>query len=320
VTQQEVLHEVTACTVVRDDDDPVAQWAGAFLEQSLPRAAYDLVVVDATPSGAVSAALEEIARDLRVEVVRIPAGTSHGAACNIAWQRATAPRVGFLSVTAIASDNWVERVALALQRGRRVVTGRWTPATASLTSAGPGSYRLWATPREAVPASTEQLAFNRKDLADVGGFNELIVEPDLCDTDVVARLVEAGVDFSFAQRVMATEDVGSTDMSSMLAARRRAVPVRRLLRERPQTRGRMLIAGLWQVREAEAALAAVGLLLAVKDRRYAALAAPWVHERTCRTPRAGGSRRRWIVLPGVLAFDVLDAVLAVAQRFDPNDR
>jgi hypothetical protein len=82
----------------------------------------------------------------------------------------------------------------------------------------------------------------------------------------------------------------------------------------------MLIAGLWQVREAEAALAAVGLLLAVKDRRYAALAAPWVHERTCRTPRAGGSRRRWIVLPGVLAFDVLDAVLAVAQRFDPNDR
>ena len=88
-----------------------------------------------------------------------------------------------------------------------------------------------------------------------------------------------------------------------------------VLAQHPRARARLLLGGLFTRRShAEALLAVAGVLLAGRDRRAALLAAPWLHERLCLTPAAGGNRRRCFVLPGVLAFDVYDATLATAAR------
>jgi hypothetical protein len=315
----DVVHEITVCTVVRNDDDPVDRWLRALDDQSASRAAFDVVVVDASPSAVVGRLAKEFSDTLRVTVVRADPASSPGAALNAGWRTASAAGVGFLSVHAVASRSWAEEAARALHRGRRAVSGRWLPTTESLPLAGKGSLGLWSTPYEAALVSTEQLACRHADLAGVGGFDEALDDPDRCDIDLVVRLIESGVDPHFSVRVIATYPVRQRDVNTMLAERRRAVRAVGALADRPRTRARLLFGGiLWPGGPAESLLALTGLALGLRRRRYLLLAAPWLHERTCRTPRAGGSRRRWFVLPGVFAFDLYDAVVTTVERLRPK--
>lgn len=308
-----VPHEVTVCTVVRGEEN-LPRWLDALDQQSLPTPGFDVVIVDATAAGLQA----EPAGTRRFEttVVRVDKDSTHGAALNAGWQAARGSGVGFLSADVVPAETWVEATARDLHRGRHLVSGWWQPTEATLGCAGTLSYRLWSVAREVPLASTEQLGCRRSDLAAVGGFDEELTDAVECDLDLAIRLVESGVDPVFDRWLICHYDIEPVSLSEMVAARPVGADAVRTLARRPMARNRFLRGGVVRGRaQPFALLALTGLLLMAKDRRAVLLIAPWWHERTCETPLTGGPRRKLVVLPGVLAFDLYDALLGLKARF-----
>lgn len=302
---------LTVCIVATRDDDPLSRVLDALREQHAG-SDVDVVVVDASPSGAFGGLAGE--RRPPTNVVRADPTATRSSLLNLAWRTATGRELAFLSPRLTPATMWVDALSTALARGRRLVTASVLPSTETVGDSGPLSYLLWANRYELPVVSADQLACLRSDLEAVGGWNEGI-DDDLADVDLATRLVDSGVDPKWARHAVAYYDVSPAALATLVEARREPMRTAAVLAQHPRARARLLFGGLFgHRRQAEALLAVAGVLLAGRDRRAALLTAPWLHERLCLTPAAGGSRRRWLVLPGVLAFDLYDATIAAAAR------
>lgn len=311
-----VAHELTVCIVVRETDSPVARALDALSDQFALLGSFDVVVVDATSSGLQ---LEVPDRPV-VNVVRGDHNATRAELHDSAWRAATAPGVAFLAPDLVPAPMWTEGMIRALRRGRRVVSGSWQPNPDSLPRAGRASYRLWFSPREARLATADQLGCLRADLERVGGFVD-DHDDERADGELVARLVDAGVDPMWARHAVVYSDVAEQSVPDMVAASRRAASTVTVLDEHPRARARMLPGGvLWHRRQIEVILAVAGIVGAARNRRALLLAAPWVHERTCMAPAAGGKRRKWFVLPGVFAADLYHLTTTTKTRLAPRRR
>jgi hypothetical protein len=311
-----VEHELSVCVIVRSDDAPLPRMLASLTEQSALPGSFDVVVVDATNAGLDVA----VAGTPRVTVVRADQATSRAALHDLAWQTATAPSVAFVGVDLVPAPMWAEAMMRALRRGRRVVTGGWLPNPDTLDQTGIASYRLWVSPHEVALATADQLGCLRSDLERAGGFATDFDDAS-ADVELVARLVDVGAEPFWARHAVVYADVTDRTLGEMLGASRRAAETVRVLDEHPRARGRMLLGGLlWHRRQAEALLALAGLAFAGRDRRALLLVAPWLHERTCLAPAAGGRRRRWFVLPGVFAADVYHLTTTTRSRLAPRSR
>ena len=307
---------VTVCTVLRHAED-LDRFLEALQQQSMPASAFDVVVADATPAGAPAPAPGS--HRYEIHLVRVAPGTTPGAALNAAWKAAKRPAVGFLAVDAVPDATWVEYLSRTLHRGRRLVTGRWEPTLDTLSRAGALQFRLWSSARDAPLVSVDQLGCHREDLDSAGGFDEQDDDPYRCALDLAVRLVEAGVDPTFNRWLVCRYDLEPVDLRQMIATRAVGADAVRLLASSPGARGRLLTGGVFPGRAQPAALLALfGLIFMVRDRRAVILVAPWWHQRTCVKPLAAGPRRRRVVLPGVFAFDVLDAALGLKARLSKN--
>lgn len=306
-------HALTVVTVASAANDRLTRLLDALEDQTAPRGSFDVVVVDATPDGAFAAAGQD--RELAVRVVRADPGASRAEALNVGWRAADTAMIGFLDVDLVPARAWVGAMEMALQRGRRLVTGKFAPDPDTLTNAGVLSHRLWASPRRLQLVSSRNIGCLRRDLEAVGGFDPTVA-PTSVDVDLAARLVDSGVDLYGARHVVAYETIDETPLATLAAGRfAHGAEEMETLAEHPRARARLLLGGVfWHRRHAEALLAAAGGLLALRDRRALLLAAPWIHERTCVTPGTGGPRRKWLILPGVFAFDLYDAVVTTSTR------
>jgi hypothetical protein len=297
--------------VAARDDDPVPRVLEA-LRQQYAGSDVDLVVVDASPSGAFAGLAGE--RRPTVTVARADTDARRASLLNLAWRTATGREVAFLSPCLTPATMWVDAVSSALSRGRRLVSASVLPSAETVGDSGPLSYLLWANRYEVPVVSADQMACLRADLEAVGGWNEDI-DDDLADVDLATRLVDSGVEPKWARHAVAYYDVTAVDLATLVEQRREPMRSAAVLGQHPRARARLLLGGLFgHRRQAEAVLAVAGILLCGRNRRAALLAMPWLHERLCLTPAAGGNRRRWLVLPGVLAFDLYDATLATAAR------
>jgi hypothetical protein len=311
-----VAHELTVCVVVRDPDAPVARALDALGEQSALPGAFDVVVVDATTNGLRL----DVGERLSVTVVRADPDGTRAELYDAGWQAATAPGVAFLAPDLVPAPMWAEALIRALRRGRRVVSGSWQPNPDDVHRAGRASYRLWFSPREAALSTADQLACLRADLERVGGFVDDI-DDQRADVELVARLVDAGADPVWARHAVVYTDVAEQGVADMIAASQRSASTVTVLDEHPRARARMLLGGvLWHRRQVEVLLAVAGIVGATQNRRALLLAAPWVHDRTCMAPAAGGRRRKWLVLPGVFAADVYHLMTTTRSRLEPRRR
>lgn len=313
-----VAHELTVCIVVRDAEAPVGRAFEALRQQSALPGSFDVVVVDATADGV---RLETGERP-PVRILRADHNATRAELYDAAWQVATAPGVAFLAPDLVPAPMWAEALIRALRRGRRVVSGSWQPNPDDVQRAGRASYRLWFSPREARLTTADQLACLRADLQRIGGFVDPVLDDGAddqrADVELVARLVDAGVDPFWARHAVVYTDVTEQTVPEMMAASRRSASTVTVLAEHPRARARMLLGGvLWHRRQVEVLLALAGLVGAARDRRALLLAAPWVHDRTCMAPAAGGKRRKWFVLPGVFAADVFHLMTTTRSRLAP---
>ena len=311
-----VAHELTVCIVVRDADAPVERALEALGDQASLPGSFDVVVVDATVDGLKL----ETRKRPPVTVVRADADDTRADLHDAGWQAATAPGVAFLAPDLVPAHMWTEGMIRALRRGRHVVSGSWQPNPDSLHRAGQASYRLWFSPREARLVTADQLAVLRADLERVGGFVDDL-DDQRADVELVARLVDEGVDPMWARHAVVFTDVVEQSVADMMAASEHSASTVTVLDEHPRARARILLGGvLWHRRQVEVVLALAGIVGAVRNRRSLLLAAPWVHDRTCMAPAAGGKRRKWFVLPGVFAADVFHLMTTTRSRLAPRGR
>ena len=306
--------ELSVCTVTRGPAR-LAALVAALGEQSAGPETFELILVDASVDGLAVPSHP----DVTVQVLRADATTTDAALLDRAWRAAHGPSVAFLAPDLVPAPLWIEAMQRQLRRGRRVVSGSWLPLTEDLPQAGPASSGLWALNREVPVATLDQLGCLRADLEAIGGV-PAIADPDVRDAELAARLVEAGADRSWARHAVVFHPVTSPDLTSVLAERRdRTVRMLATLDEHPRARAHLMPAGVLPHRRHVEVLALVaGLLLAPRNRRAGLLALPWLYERGLLTPRAGGARRRWVVLPGVLAVDLHDAITALVARLRPR--
>jgi hypothetical protein len=304
--------DLTVCLVSRDDTDPIERVLAGLRRQNTAGDTFDVVVVDATTDGRHASLATDSAPP--VQVVRAAPTAARSELLNTAWRSATAEAVAFLSPQLVPAPAWVEALTRALQRGRRVVTASWLPSTETVADSGTLSHLLWANRWEAPIVSADQIAFLRADVERVSGWTSE-VDDDKADVDLVLRLIEAGADPYGARHAVAFYDVTAASASQILAQRRQPLAAQPLLVAHPRAKARLLFGGVfWHRRHAELLLLAAGLALAPRNRRALALTIPWLHERTCLTPAAGGTRRRWFVLPGVFAVDAYDVAISTAAR------
>src|SRR5437764_5393449 len=200
--------ELTVCSVARTPADPVARLLDALAHQTAPNGSYDAVLVDATSSGAF-ASLQPVA-GVTVHVVRVDADTSRADALNAGWRAASGRAIGFVAVDFVPARAWVESMATALRRGRRLVTGSLQPNPDTIDRAGGMSHRLWASRRALPLVTTDQMACLRDDLDRVDGFDPS-VPAEVCDVDLAARLVDDGVDRFRSRHAVAFHDVEELD-------------------------------------------------------------------------------------------------------------
>lgn len=313
----DIPYELTVCIVVINDNSQVQHAVDSLARQSVPDGAFDVVVVDASV-GRVTRSLVH-PPDLRITTLAAPPEATPGQLGNLAWQAAAAAAVAFLAANTTAAHGWVENVAQSLRFGRRIIDGVWLPRTESIPHAGPLSYRMWCSRHDPLPIATGNLAMKRADLEHIGGFDESIEDIDVCYLDLAMRLVETGVDRYRSRGAVVFTDVDRWGLPSMVADRKRAMRGSAYLASRPRARGRILFGGVVQTgSQLQVLLAAAAAVLIRRDVRYAAFAIPWLHNRTCTTPRAGGRRRRWLLLPGAFIFDLLDAGMSLVGRFVPT--
>jgi hypothetical protein len=306
--------ELSVCTVVRDPTT-LPSLLGALAQQSAGPETFELVIMDATPDGLGPADHPDVDVVLR----RSSPGEGDAGLLDQAWRAARAPGIVFLAAHLAPAPRWVEAMQRQLRRGRRVVVGSWLPEPDGVGQSGVLSQHLWTAPEESGVATTDQLACLAADLGRVGGVPDLD-DPVARGVTLAARLVDAGADPSWARHAVVYHPIDGAGLAPALGERRRRIAASlAVLVEHPRARARLLPAGVFPHRRTiEVLLAALGLLTCARDRRSLLLALPWLHERTCLTPRAGGERRRWFVLPGVLAVDLHDAVAGLATRLAPR--
>ncbi|HVW81532.1 MAG TPA: hypothetical protein VHB69_11415 [Mycobacteriales bacterium] len=310
---EQVECDLTLCIVVTDAGAPLQRTIDALVQIEAPKDSFDVVVVDGTGGNATGVITwPPVLHHIEVTA---PAGASLGAMYNLGWRAGNGVAVAFVAADAVVDPSWFAQITAATRRGRRLVMGRWLPSTPSLPEAGPLSYRLWASPRDASLVPTGNFAVRRTDLEAVGGFEESDADLDSTVLDLAARLVEDGVEPYRARHAVLLGDVPQWTIAEMLADRRRTAAAVEFLAERPIARSQLLAGGV--IREgaqAQLVLLLLGLALSLRDRRYLAFTLPWLHGRTCTNPRAAGYKRRWFVLPGAFVMDGVETGLAVRAR------
>ncbi len=163
--------------------------------QSLPRAEFEVVIVDDCSSDATAAVLEEAAGrgDLALTVLRQPANGGQAAARERGWRATSSPLIAFTDDDCVPEPEWLERglEALAANPGA-IVQGRTLPEPGELDRLGPFS-RTVTVDRPDSAFQTCNIFYPRELLERIGGF----------DTDAFGR-VHGGEDSDLAWRAIGT--------------------------------------------------------------------------------------------------------------------
>lgn len=297
---------LSVCIVVPPDAPPLDTLLVALREQSAGPAALEVVLVGSPKYSVESAG--------GLPIIKVTGAGSPGTLRNLAWRAASGAGIAYIAADLVPAPLWAEALLQALRRGRRLVRGSWLPIAEDVRAGKALEPALLWSGRTLGVATSEQLACLRADLEAVGGFREGLFDADVCDTDLAARLVDNGVDPFWARHAVAYFPVAPDRLED---SRARVKAISTVLAEHPRARARLMPGGLfWHRHQAEALLLVGAVVAAVtrRDRRLLLLALPWLHERTCLTPRVGGPRRKWLLLPGVLATDLRETVLTTTER------
>ena len=195
-----MVPQVSVVVPTRDRPDGLRAALAALAAQTLDPERFEVLVVDdgSTPPAAVDPGPPAV-RVLRHDVARGPA-----AARNAGWRAARAPLVAFTDDDCTASPGWLEALLAAGAGGEAVVQGPVAPAR-------PGEVRPLShtidMPEPNPFFVTCNVAYPRRLLERLGGFDEAFPAASGEDVDLGTRAVDAGAPTRFARDALVLHEV-----------------------------------------------------------------------------------------------------------------
>ncbi|HEU0024534.1 MAG TPA: glycosyltransferase [Thermoleophilaceae bacterium] len=186
--------DVSVVVATHDRAERLEQLLGGLRRQTLPREAFEVVVVDDASSDTTQ---DVLMRERERGVLRLctpSTGERLGPASarNRGWRLAAAPLIAFTDDDCVPTPTWLETlVGAAAGHPRAIVRGRTLPNPDEADAIGPFS----KTVRINGPSphyETCNVAYPRSLLEEIGGFDESYPSPAGEDSDLGCRAVAAG--------------------------------------------------------------------------------------------------------------------------------
>jgi cellulose synthase/poly-beta-1,6-N-acetylglucosamine synthase-like glycosyltransferase len=303
----------------RNRADRLPRLIGALEAQDFDQP-YEVVVVDDGSLDSTPAVVARLAAETSVPLNAIRLAVSRGpaAARNAGWRAAAAPLVAFTDDDCVPEPRWLRTLVIGLDRAD-VVQGRTELDPAQDANRGPFSHFVGVT-EETGFYETCNIAYRRRVLEEVGGFDETFRYPFGEDTDLAWRVKAVGGQTLFAPEALVLHDIIPLTYGEHLARlRRREGLVLALGRHRGLRRNLGIGLFLWPTHGPALAATAAAAAALVRPRpatRTVALATAAWYARVCRWNTAKPPRRAdWFgVVPMRLAADLFEiAVLARAS-------
>lgn len=287
----------------------------ALEAQTLSAERFEVVVCDNGSDDDTAAVLSRSAAgtSLRLRVVRAEVNRGPGAGREVAWRATSAPLVVFTDDDCQPEPTWLaQHLAAMSAAGRAVVVGRTVPDPAQVHLLV--DFSRTQRVEDARFAQTCNVAYRRVDLEAAGGFDRGFCTPGGEDTDLALRVEALGSPRLFCGDAAVRHDVRASSLRATLRETLRWHDIPRLYAKHPVARRESLHRRwFWKPSHPPVLLLAAGAALAAVRRSPAPLllALPWVRFRTEVWPVARGPRRRWALLPGALAVDLLEVAVMV---------
>ena len=268
----------------------------ALAEQTLPRAAFEVVVAHDSDYGFV-ASHPLAPRELRVA----PCGPA--AKRNAGGRAARAPLVAFTDDDCRPPRDWLERaLAAAEAHPAGVVQGATRPDPDEVVLVRAPHHRTVTIDPPTDEAQTCNIVYPRAVLERLGGFDEGLGTIGGEDLDLAERAKQAGVPVAAAPEVLTYHAVDVIGLRRRLAIAWRWRDLPGVARRHPALRRRALLGVFWKPRHAWLALALAGLAA-----RRPLLALPWALAALPSYGRGVRGRVRAVSeLPGQAAVDAVE--------------
>ena len=167
-------------------------------EQTLPRDAFEIVIVDdASSAPDTDTALASAERDEGARVIRRPRPAGPATARNEGWRAARARLIAFTDDDCVASPNWLEAaLAASAAHPGAIIQGRTDPIPEEAHFLSPFS-RTRIVHRLGPPFETCNMLYPRSVLESLDGFDETFPAAGGEDTELAWRGHKAGVPVVF---------------------------------------------------------------------------------------------------------------------------
>lgn len=303
--------------VVASHDRPLRLlWLlNALEEQTLARARWEVIVAhDSRPPRTQRLLAEHplTRRQTLRTIERRPGTGSAPALRNDGWRAARGTLIAFTDDDCRPDPGWLAALAATARHAPRdVLQGsvRSDPNEAEVLARVPWARTLHVDPPN-WHAPTANIAFPRKLLQRLGGFDEQIRGPGGEDTDIWARAEDVGARLVAVPQARVYHAVHPMTLPQYLRSLQRWADLPAVVKRHPRLRRRLPYGGLfWKQRHAHLLAGAAGVAAARRDNLWWALALPWARSAwpgSGRTPR--GVLRALVALPARAAEDVCEIV------------
>ncbi|MBV8980184.1 MAG: glycosyltransferase [Acidimicrobiia bacterium] len=290
------------------------------LEQQEDAPPFEVVIVDDASTDGTIDEVERLRAASTVPVVGIRLDENRGPATarNAGWQRATAPIIAFTDDDCAPQPGWLSALGRALEHAD-VAQGRTVPDPDQLAHRNVFSHTV-LNEEEWGFYETCNIAYRRRVLEELGGFDERFRYPFGEDTDLAWRAKAAGARVSFDKQAVVHHDVHRHSYVEHLLDLRRREGVVRAIKRNPEMRRLCRYGIFWRPSHPSALWAAAGLATVASARRRpmralagVVMCAPYLRYRTHTYP-TGLARNRPVTVPMLLLSDLAEmAVLAAAS-------
>ncbi|HZT64252.1 MAG TPA: glycosyltransferase [Acidimicrobiales bacterium] len=270
----------------------LARLVAALEAQQLQPA--EVVIVDDGSDDGTMEELEALQATARVSVVplRLDRASGPATARNLGWRRATGDIVAFTDDDCVPQPGWLKALAAALgpDSGYDLAQGLTEPDPDRAPGRGPFARTMWVLEPDGFYA-TCNIAYRRRVLEELGGFDERFRRPFGEDTDLAWRAIESGSRDTFVAEAVVHHEVWPSSWPQHLRDRGRREGIVLAARLHPGIRHHFYRPYWYQGSHPRALLGALGAaVVASGPRRPAAwltagaLAAPYVHHRLVDRP------------------------------------
>ena len=295
----------------RDRAHLLARLLEALERQTLPRGAFEIIVVDDQSRDGTGDLIARFCDRTSgpFQSFALPRSTGPAAARNLGARSARGSIVAFTDDDCVPEADWLEAGLSAFSMGTAIVQGV-TRAKAGTAGYGVQFSRTMEVDREDGHYPTCNIFYSREALERVGGFDESFRYACGEDTDLAWRVKAAGYDSRFCPKAVVTHDVRAPSFRIFLRERRRFAEQILLVKRHPHLR-RFYYRRYFYQRSHVHAIAALSLIAAAGSGIWPAAALlplVWL-DRFRHTRLVGGWRHRALVAGELLVGDFWELIV-----------